>query len=216
MIMDVFLARIIGLIKKKMWLKRENSKILNEVFYTKDFFKNTSYIIGEYTYGSPKVLHWGEDANLIIGKFCSIAENVTIFLGGNHRVDWLSTYPFNNIFPAARNILGHPATKGNVIIGNDVWIGYGSTIMSGVRIGDGAVIGAYSVVTKDVNSYEIVAGNPAKVVKKRFDDIIISQLVEIAWWNWPIDKITSEVNILCSNEVLEFVRKNQMSILESK
>jgi len=209
--MDVFLAHISGLIKKLFRLKKEEPQVLKEIFYTKDFFKETSYIIGEYSYGFPKVLHWGENANLIIGKFCSIADNVTIFLGGNHRVDWVSTYPFNMLndeFPAAIDILGHPATKGNVIIGNDVWIGEGSTIMSGVKVGDGAVIGAYSVVTKDISPYEIVAGNPANVVKKRFDDVIISQLIEIEWWNWPIDKIKKEVDFLCNKDIKEFINRS--------
>ena len=213
MIMDAFLARISGLIKKILRIKEVDPPMIKEIFYTKDFFKDMPYIIGEYSYGFPKVLHWGEDANLIIGKFCSIADNVTIFLGGNHRVDWITTYPFNklnNEFPTATDILGHPSTKGNVIIGNDVWIGHDSTIMSGVKVGDGAVIGACSVVTKDVKPYEIVAGNPAKVLRKRFDDEIITQLVEIEWWNWPISRINSEVNFLCSNEILEFIKKNQI------
>lgn len=211
MIMDAFLAHISGLIKKIFRIKMGEPQITKEIFYTKDFFKDTLYIIGEYSYGYPKILHWGEDANLMIGKFCSIADNVTIFLGGNHRVDWVSTYPFNILndeFPAAINITGHPSTKGNVIIGNDVWIGQGSTIMSGVKVGDGAVIGACSVVTKDVNPYEIVAGNPAKVVKKRFDDAIISQLIEIAWWNWPIAKINLEVGFLCNNDIENFINRN--------
>lgn len=192
-------------------MKEVEPPIQKEIFYTKDFFRDTSYIIGEYTYGFPKVLHWGEDANLIIGKFCSIADNVTIFLGGNHRVDWITTYPFNklnNEFPTATDIIGHPSTKGNVIIGNDVWIGHGSTIMSGVKVGDGAVIGACSVVTKDVKPYEIVAGNPAKVIKKRFDDDIVSQLIQIAWWNWPIEKINSEVRFLCDNNLKNFIYRN--------
>ena len=209
--MDAFLARISGLIKKILRIKEVEHPIEKEIFYTKDFFKDMPYIIGEYSYGLPKVLHWGEDANLIIGKFCSIADNVTIFLGGNHRVDWITTYPFNklnNEFPTATDILGHPSTKGNVIIGNDVWIGYGSTIMSGVKVGDGAVIGACSVVTKDVKPYEIVAGNPAKFIKKRFDDEVITQLLDIAWWNWPIEKINSEVCFLCDNNIENFIHRN--------
>ena len=114
----------------------------------------------------------------------------------------------NNEFPEAKDISGHPATKGNVIIGNDVWIGYKATIMSGVTIGDGAVIGACSVVTKDVKPYEIVAGNPAKVIRKRFSDEIIIQLLKIAWWNWPIEKIKAEIEFLCNNNIEKFIERN--------
>lgn len=99
-----------------------------------------------------------EESNLIIGKFCSIAGGVTIFLGGNHRLDWISTYPFNMLeeeFPEAKMIKGHPATKGDVKIGNDVWIGQNAVIMSGIIIGNGAVIAANSVVTKNIKDYEV-------------------------------------------------------------
>ncbi len=209
--MAVFLVNIVGKIKKLLTKDRKTKDITQEKFFTKDFFRNEPYLIGVYTYGVPKVLHWGESSNLHIGKFCSIADEVTIFLGGNHRTDWITTYPFNvlnNEFPEAKDISGHPATKGNVIIGNDVWIGYKATIMSGVTIGDGAVIGACSVVTKDVKPYEIVAGNPAKVIRKRFSDEIIIQLLKIAWWNWPIEKIKAEIEFLCNNNIEKFIERN--------
>jgi len=209
--MEVFLDNIRGLIYK-IFGSRKKEIIIEAPFYSKDFFNNTAYVFGEYTYGKPKILDWGEGAHLTVGKFCSIAENVHIFLGGNHRTDWITTYPFSALideFPEAKHIKGHPATKGDVTIGNDVWIGYGAVILSGITIGDGAVIGAFSVVTKNVYPYEIVAGNPAKVIKKRFNDEAISYLLEIAWWNWPINKISSEVNFLCNDEVLEFIIRNK-------
>lgn len=209
--MGVFLDNIRGLIYK-IFRSRKKEIIIEDHFYSKDFFNDTSYVFGEYTYGKPKVLEWGEGTHLTVGKFCAIAKNVHIFLGGNHRTDWITTYPFSaltNEFPEAKHIKGHPTTKGNVTIGNDVWIGYGAVILSGVTIGDGAVIGAFSVVTKNVNPYEIVAGNPAKVIRKRFNDEVISHLLEIAWWNWPINKISSEINFLCNDEVSEFIIRNK-------
>ena len=108
--------------------------------------------IGAHTYGAPLVRWWGEPANLSIGRFCSIADDVQIFLGGNHRTDWVTTYPFP-VFRAwheARGIAGHPATRGDVHIGHDVWLGSGSVILSGVTIGHGAVIGCRAVVSRDV------------------------------------------------------------------
>jgi acetyltransferase-like isoleucine patch superfamily enzyme len=173
------------------------------LFFTKDIFILSPYEIGEYTYGEPKVLYDNPDSMLKIGKFCSIAKGVTIYLGGNHRIDWISSYPFNVIrnFPEASNIQGHPATKGSVIIGNDVWLGRHSTIMSGVNIGNGVVVGAYSVVTRSIGPYEIWAGNPAKFVRRRFDEEIITKLEEIQWWNWDIMKIRRYIKILCTPDV---------------
>lgn len=174
------------------------------VFYTKDFFKDKKFIIGDYTYGKPKVFFENEESNLIIGKFCSIAGGVTIFLGGNHRLDWISTYPFNMLeeeFPEAKMITGHPTTKGDVKIGNDVWIGQNAVVMSGITIGNGAVIAANSVVTKNIKDYEVWGGNPAKFIKKRFSDSEIEKLLQIQWWDWELDKIKSKVNYLCSDKI---------------
>lgn len=176
--------------------------------YTKNLVANKyKKNIGEYTYGNPLILDWGEGANLYIGKFYSIADNVVIFLGGEHRTEWITTYPFsaqvfNLEWPEANQIKGHPKTKGDVVIGNDVWIGYKTTILSGIKIGDGAVVGTQSVVTKNVDPYTIVAGNPAKLIRKRFDDKIIKKLLQLKWWNWPINKIKENIHILLSNNVL--------------
>jgi acetyltransferase-like isoleucine patch superfamily enzyme len=169
-------------------------------FFSKDVFAGTHYRIGDFTYGSPEILHWGEDANLIIGKYCSIADRVKIFLGGNHRIDWVTTYPFNALpqfFPNAKEISGHPATKGDVVIGNDVWIGHGATIMSGVSIGHGAVVAAEAVVSKNIGPYEIWGGNPARFIKKRFDDETIERLLALNWWDWPESEIQERVAELC-------------------
>jgi acetyltransferase-like isoleucine patch superfamily enzyme/2-polyprenyl-3-methyl-5-hydroxy-6-metoxy-1,4-benzoquinol methylase len=166
---------------------------------------------GRHTYGHDQidVRSWGEPAELTIGSFCSIADRVTVYLGGNHRTDWVTTYPFAE-FPetweSARGIEGHPATNGDVTIGNDVWIGSGSTILSGVTIGDGAAIGANSCVTRDVEPYTIVAGNPARLVRHRFSPPIVEQLLKIRWWEWSDERIAENTSLLCSGDVEGFVR----------
>ena len=168
--------------------------------------------VGRWTYGMPTVRSWGEGTNLTIGKFCAIADDVTVFLGGNHRTDWISTYPFSVLWPeVAGHIKGHPATRGDVVIGNDVWIGTGVFILSGVKIGDGAVLGAKSVVAKDVPPYAIVCGNPAKIIKYRFDKESIQKLLAIAWWNWPDEEIRTIVPMLLSKDIgtfLEYCERN--------
>lgn len=162
--------------------------------------------MGEHSYGRPIILFPDSGANLVIGKFCSIAADVKIFLGGNHRPDWISTYPFNVLFPAFRQIKGHPATKGDVVIGNDVWIGQGAVILSGITIADGAVIGSYSLVSKNVAPYSIVAGNPAREIRKRFNESQISRLLKVRWWNWPQEKILEGVPLLLSDNVEGFLK----------
>ena len=159
--------------------------------------------IGRFTYGEQNISisQWNEGAALRIGAFCSLAKNVNIFLGGNHRTDWITTFPFGHIYQdelGGSEILGHPSTKGDVIIGNDVWIGFGATIMSGIRIGDGAVIAANACVTKDVAPYHIVAGNPAKHVKQRFDDEIVDLLLRLKWWDLPLEDIKRITKTLSS------------------
>lgn len=178
-------------------------------FFTKDMFKDKKYKIGEYTYGRPTVLFENEDSNLSIGKFCSIADGVTIFLGGNHRTDWITTYPFNALtlyFPEGKGITGHPATKGDVTIGNDVWIGNNVTIMSGVSIGDGAVVAAGSVVSKNIGNYEIWGGNPSRLLKMRFCDETIQKLQNLKWWDWEISIIKENIPLLCSDKI-DFINK---------
>lgn len=166
---------------------------------------------GKYTYGAATVL-WHNYANLIVGKFCSIASNVTVYLGGNHRTDWVTTFPFGNIV-RYNHIFdkfdgqGFPATKGNVTIGNDVWIADNVTIMSGVTIADGAVIAANSHVVKDVGPYTIVGGNPAKEIRKRFNDDQIAKLLQIKWWDWDDEKINNHTPLLCSNNIDDFITK---------
>jgi acetyltransferase-like isoleucine patch superfamily enzyme len=172
-------------------------------FYTKDFLKGFSHCtIGDHTYGNPQILEWGEKSHLYIGRYCSIAKDVVIFLGGNHRSEWISTYPFPALpgtWPEAADIIGHPYSNGDVVIGNDVWIGDSATIMSGVQIADGAIVAAKAVVTKNIGPYEIWGGNPAKFIRKRFSDDKIKSLLEMKWWDWSDEKVRACIPQLCSN-----------------
>jgi acetyltransferase-like isoleucine patch superfamily enzyme len=177
--------------------KKKQSRFLNIQF--------PQYNIGRWTYGKPKILSWGEGAILKIGSFCSISDEVKIFLGGEHRIDWVTTYPFNKLWESARKFTGHPATKGDVIIGSDVWIGAGALILSGVTIGDGAVVGARAVVSKDVPAYGVVAGNPAQLIKKRFNEDVTQHLLKIAWWDWEDAKIEKFLPLLLSNDIMRFI-----------
>jgi chloramphenicol O-acetyltransferase type B len=172
--------------------------------------------IGRWTYGTPRIAHiWGDTANIRIGSFCSIAEDVTIHFGGNHRTDWVSTFPFRSKFdlPGAYED-GMPATKGDVVIGNDVWMGRGATILSGVSIGDGAVVGAGAMVSKDVRPYAIVAGNPAREVKRRFPDGIVDRLLATRWWEWPDDRLRDLVPLLSSDDIEAFLAVAEGSVLD--
>lgn len=173
-----------------------------------DFIAASGSEVGAHSYGDPQIKWWGENAKLRIGRYCSIADDVTIFLGGNHRPDWISTYPFNRIgaWPDAASIEGHPATRGDVVIGNDVWIGNGAVVLSGVTIGDGAVVGAQAVVTRSVPPYAIVAGNPARQIRERFPQPIVDALIQVAWWNRPDEEVKALVPLLMSANWTEFFK----------
>jgi acetyltransferase-like isoleucine patch superfamily enzyme len=177
-----------------------------------------SITVGEHTYGHEQlsVRHWGEPAALRIGRFCSIADRGTIFLGGNHRTDWVATYPFPafpEAWPGGRRDRGPSATNGDVVIGNDVRIGSRVTIMSGVTVGDGAVLAADSTVVKDVPPYAIVGGNPAKVLRLRFAPHQIRGLLAVRWWDWPLERIHAEVGSLSSGRVDEFLARHAPAVV---
>jgi len=194
----------ISLFPKK--IKKKLSSSSDRILFTRDLLGDR-YRIGDHTYGKPRVVSWGEGSSLMIGKYCSISANVVIFLGSEHRTEWISTYPFPYIWEEAKSIKGHPATKGNVVIGNDVWIGFGTTILSGVTIGDGAAIGACSLVIRDVPPYAIVAGNPAQVLRHRFDAETIQKLLKIRWWDWPDEKVKENVHLICSDSIPAFLEQ---------
>ncbi len=168
---------------------------------------NEYVVIGEHTYGKPHVLRWADtDGKLFIGKYCSIAANVKIYLGGDHKTGWVTTYPFTAKHPEL-GITGHPASKGNVVIGNDVWIGNEAVILSGVSVGDGAVIWAGAVVSRNVEPYGIAVGNPAKVKRIRFNTRIVRDLLSIKWWDWPHDKVVRFAPLLCSPDINKFIEE---------
>ncbi len=149
-------------------------------------------------------IHLGED-KLIIGKFCALAKGVKFIMNGaNHKISGFSTYPFQifgngweKVTPQANEL----PFKGDTIVGNDVWIGYESVIMPGITIGDGVIIAAKSVVVNDIAPYTIVGGNPAKLIRQRFDEKIIKKLLEIAWWNWDINKITRNLEKIVAADI---------------
>lgn len=164
--------------------------------------------IGKYTYHGDLIKAWEHPkAKYICGKFCAIS-NLKVYLGGNHNSDFITTYSFGSTYKDVfNNVKKIPSlnTKGDVVIGNDVWIGDNVTIMSGVKVGDGAIIGAYSHVVKNVEPYSIVGGNPAKFIRYRFRKDQIEKLLQIQWWNWEESKINKYVNTLCSKNIDEFL-----------
>jgi len=185
--------------------------------FLKNLVNNPQIIIGDYTYyddfedvynfeKNVKYLFDFVGDKLIIGKFCMIASGVTFIMNGaNHLSRSISSYPFavfGNGWEQAMDGKAYPK-KGDTIVGNDVWIGYGATIMPGVNIGDGAIIASNSTVTKDVAPYTIVGGNPAREISKRFSDEKIQKLLNIQWWDWPIEKITRNVHALTGNDLDE-------------
>lgn len=193
--------------------------LYNRLCFLKNIIENPNIIIGDYTYyddfENPQnfernVLYHFDfiGDKLIIGKFCAIASDVKFIMnGGNHDIDNFASYPFYIFGQAWQKVT--PTThkiKGNTIIGNDVWLGYDATILPGVTIGDGAVVGAKAVVTKDIPPYTIVGGNPAQPIRQRFEPDVIDILLHLKWWDWPITKITENLEILSSNNV-ENLRK---------
>ena len=178
--------------------------------YVKPTIKNPQIIVGDFTYIADSdfeshVTHlyeWNDD-RLIIGKFCQIAAGVEFVMNGaNHQMNAVSTFPFYTLegWNAATPQKSDLPLKGDTVIGNDVWIGQNATILPGIHIGDGAIIGANSVVSKNIEPYTIVAGNPIRVIRKRFDDELIELLERFKWWDKSIDEINSLIPILtCSD-----------------
>lgn len=190
----------------KKLIRKTAIKLKNWLSEGDKYADDSRITIGTGTYGKPNFRLWSADDKVQIGKYCSIAVNVTIFGGGEHNYKFVSTYPFKQKLKLddTNNVVKN---KGVTIIGNDVWIGEGACILSGVKIGDGAVIGAHSLIAKDVEPYSIVGGNPAKHIKYRFSNEIIKQLSAIKWWDWDFEKIQSNINLISSEDVLNFCKK---------
>ena len=176
----------------------------------KDEIKEGLLKCGKFSYGSPKIHRWGNKGKILIGSFCSFGPNIDIYMGADHRFDFITTSPlgadtFNNAFSKAhKNFL---LDRGDLIIGNDVWVGAESKIFSGIEIGTGAIIGAGSVIRKNIEPYTIVYGNPAKEISKRFNEKIIKRLLDSEWWNLNDDNINELSNLLLSNNVDSFLAK---------
>lgn len=191
-------------------------KPYDKLVFLKNYIKASNIFIDDYTYFDDS-RHGPENfekynvlynydfskVKLVIGKFCAIAAETKFIMTGDHKLDAISTYPFP-IFQQGWESIYDVASlpvKGDIIIGNDVWLGYDSMIKNGVTIGDGAIIAARAVVVKDIPPYAIVAGNPAKIVKLRFDEATIDRLLNIAWWNWDIQKINTHLSLICSLDI---------------
>lgn len=171
--------------------------------------------IGSYYDREIEIISWSDAFFVQVGNYCSIGRGTCFFLHANHRPDWITTSSqlWGPVTPEIAQMhmeMGHPKCRGNIIVENDVWIGAKSTIMDGVTIHNGSVVGACSVVTKDVPPYAIVAGNPATIIRYRFSNDIIEKLLSIAWWNWPQDtnKIKSEAMLLWSSNIEAFVNRH--------
>ncbi len=187
----------------------------NKLCFLKNIITNPNIIVGDYTYyddfddvhNFEKNVKYHFDFvgdKLIIGKFCMIASGVTFIMnGGNHLTDSISSYPFSIFGGDWANAMEGKSFpfKGDTLVGNDVWIGHNAVIMPGLKIGDGAIIATNSTVTKNVEPYTIVGGNPAKPIRKRFSAEQIEILLQLQWWNWDIEKITQSVKILTGSDV---------------
>lgn len=171
--------------------------------YTKDLFVNDPDTkIGDYTYGNISVGRSYSGCKLEIGKFCSLGSGIQAVFWGKHQMNDITTYPFNMLHSQGWPPVNCTEVKGeDIYIGNDVWIANNVLIMQGAYISDGAVIGAHAIVGGHVEPYSVVVGNPAKEIKKRFDDYYIRKLMTMEWWNWPIDIIKKNLQIINSPNI---------------
>ncbi|HEY6781188.1 MAG TPA: CatB-related O-acetyltransferase [Thermoleophilaceae bacterium] len=190
--------------------RMERRQALSAYLLTNIAYTDERLEMGRHSYGEPRIQTFpGDEARVTVGSFSSIAIDVVLMDGGNHRTDWVTSFPLRDRLglPGALED-GETYAKGDMAIGHDVWIGRGARVLSGVTIGHGAVIGGYSVVTKDVPAYTIVAGNPARPIRQRFSDEQIEALLTIAWWEWPLETIVERVDELSSPDVDAFIRRH--------
>ncbi|MEQ9104570.1 MAG: Vat family streptogramin A O-acetyltransferase [Rhodothermales bacterium] len=188
----------------------------SQLCFIKNTVTNPQIVVGDYTYYDDPEDSEDFERNvlylfpfvgdkLIIGKFCALGRDVKFIMNGaNHKLDGFSTYPFfifGNGWETATPQQGELPHKGDTVVGNDVWMGYESLVMPGVTIGDGAIIASRSVVTSDVPPFAIVGGNPAKVIRQRFSDTVIEALLELAWWDWDIEKVSRNLPAIVSADI---------------
>jgi acetyltransferase-like isoleucine patch superfamily enzyme len=181
-------------------------------------YPEENIIIGDFTYGAPVVLNWEKNIKLLIGKYCSIAENVKFLLGGEHSVEWITTYPFTAFIHYFKDKGGKFKRAGNdIIVGNDVWIGGDSKIMSGVNIGNGCIIGANSLIPRNkiIPDYTIWGGVPVKQIGQRFSDEKIKKLQEIKWWDWADIDIIKAIPILINENIELLIEYYECNINEA-
>jgi virginiamycin A acetyltransferase len=188
-----------------------------QVGFLKPLVKNPNILVGEYSYyDDPEgpeqfearcVLYHFPFINdkLVIGKFCALARGVRFIMNGaNHKISGFSTFPFYIFGNGWESVMPKPGDmphKGDTIIGNDVWLGYDVLVMPGVKIGDGAIVAARSVVVNDVPAYSVVGGNPAKVIRQRFSEEVVNELLAIKWWEWPVEKITRNLAAIIGADI---------------
>ncbi|MGW8281549.1 CatB-related O-acetyltransferase (plasmid) [Sphingomonas aurantiaca] len=189
---------------RRVWLKiRRELGLPEPAIRIADIYPH--FPVGTGSYGQLQVLDFGDGGTFRMGAYCSVAEDAQVLLGGAHRVDWVTTYPFPRIEPALAHLPGYPPPVEAVTIGSDVWIGTRALILSGVTIGDGAVVAAGAVVTRDVAPYAVVGGVPARVIRHRFDPDTIARLQAVAWWHWDHDRVLRAAPHLCSARIDTFL-----------
>ena len=216
-------GQIMGLLdsSKKHPMTLPDGTVIKQTVHLKEVINHPKIHVGEFSYYhnfeiledyasylAPYLFPLSKDS-LIIGKFVQIAHGVRfITSSANHKMSGFSTYPFNTFMMTPQTtseditaMFEDAQNRGDTVVGNDVWIGMNAMIMPGVKIGDGAIVGANSVVTKDVAPYTVVAGNPAKLIKKRFDEHTTTTLLNIKWWDWSIEKIEKNIDVITSNDL---------------
>ena len=175
----------------------------------KDEIKANLAEVGKWSYGRPNIYRWDWKSKIIIGNFCSLGPDIKFYIGGNHRSDWISTSPlpasqFSETFKKAQLIKNFSDSRGDIIIGHDVWIGGSTTILSGVTIGTGSIIAAGSVVVNDVDPYTVSGGNPNREIKKRFEENIVKRILQTEWWLMEDSQIDDLSKYLLSSDTEKF------------